>query len=321
MSVDGLTWVIGAGGLLGRHVVRRLEESGSLVLTQNIPWGDPAGTRAALSEGLDALTRLTGDGAWNVVWCAGAGVVATPQEVLERERAVFEAFLANLARRPAAGPRGAFFLASSAGGVYAGSDGPPFSEKTQPRPLAPYGFVKLAMEDALATLARATGMRAFVGRVANLYGPGQNLSKPQGLVSQLCKARFTGQPVSIYVQLDTLRDYLPVADCADMVVAGISGLRRLPATVDDPVVVKILASGRSTSIAGLIEETRRVLRARPHVLLGASRVASAQSRDLRLRSVVWPELDRYARTPLPVGIAATAADVQQRLRARRTIAP
>jgi hypothetical protein len=36
--------------------------------------------------------------------------------------------------------------------------------------------------------------------------------------------------------------------------------------------------------------------------------------DLRLRSVRWPELDQLVRTALPIGLAATAADVSRRLR-------
>jgi UDP-glucose 4-epimerase len=40
-----------------------------------------------------------------------------------------------------------------------------------------------------------------------------------------------------------------------------------------------------------------------------------QARDLSLRSRVWPELDRRTLTPLPAGIAATAADLQRKLQA------
>jgi UDP-glucose 4-epimerase len=274
----------------------------------------------ALTEGLRALAQQARDDMWNIAWCAGAGVVATPSEVMETERATFTAFLSKLSGHGDAIKKGAFFLASSAGGVFAGSADPPFTEETPPHPLSPYGAAKLAMEDELVTLARATGMRTVVGRIANLYGRGQNIEKPQGLISQLCKARYTGLPVSIYVSLDTLRDYLFVADCAEMVVGALCGVRRPQPQRADPVVVKILCSGRSTSIASLIEETRRVLRRRPRVLLDIS-PAPAHVRDLRLRSMVWPELDRLAHTPIPVGIAATAEDVQRQLIASGSTMP
>jgi len=48
----------------------------------------------------------------------------------------------------------------------------------------------------------------MVGRMSNLYGPGQNLKKVQGLISQMCLRVLTRQPLVLYVPLDTIRDYL-----------------------------------------------------------------------------------------------------------------
>jgi UDP-glucose 4-epimerase len=39
-----------------------------------------------------------------------------------------------------------------------------------------------------------------------------------------------------------------------------------------------------------------------------------QVRDLRLRSVIWPDVDAMARTPLAAGLRATADDVAARTR-------
>jgi UDP-glucose 4-epimerase len=307
-----VTWVVGAGGLLGQHV--RAASQG-WVPPAPIPWHDPAAANEALRHGISALLEHADARSWNIAWCAGAGVVATSQEHLDEERLVFSRFLDDLADRAGASTRGAVFLASSAGAVYAGSAQPPFTERSEPRPLAPYGHVKLAMEEHLRAYARATGTPVLVGRIANLYGPGQNLSKPQGLVSQLCLTHLTGRPLPIYVSLDTMRDYLYVRDCAAMVVAALGAVRS-PAAADsgDAAVTKILASGRSTTIGALIGESVRLFRRRPRVVLASSPSARGQVRDLRLRSTHWPELDVYARTPLAVGLAATAQDVARRLR-------
>lgn len=296
-------WVVGAGGLLGSKVAARVRERGHALRIRSVPWEDARRARLVLREEAETLVA-TGD-PWAVAWCAGAGVVATSAEVVAAEQAQFEHFLADFRPRGS----GAFFLASSAGGVYAGSASlPPFDERTPPRPLAPYGHGKLAMERALTEWAAATGTPALIGRIANLYGPGQDLAKGQGLVSQICRSSITGKALSVYVSLDTRRDYLFVADAAAMIVAA---LEQLPGR-GDPVTVKILASGRSATIGTLVGEARRVLRRRPRVVFGASPKAAAQVRDLRLRSVVWRELDTYARTPLPVGLAATAADLTHR---------
>ena len=60
-------------------------------------------------------------------------------------------------------------------------------------------------------------------------------------------------------------------------------------------------------------EARRVFRRAPLVLVAASPFASAQARDLRLRSVIWPEIDRRVLTTLPAGIHATVADIEARM--------
>jgi UDP-glucose 4-epimerase len=62
-------------------------------------------------------------------------------------------------------------------------------------------------------------------------------------------------------------------------------------------------------------EMRRIFKSPPRIVLGASAVSAMQARDLSLRSRVWPELDRRTLTPLPAGIAATAADLQRKLQA------
>ena len=56
------------------------------------------------------------------------------------------------------------------------------------------------------------------------------------------------------------------------------------------VVVKIVASGQATSIAGLVGAATRVFRRRPPVVYAARR-SSGQVRDLRFRSLVWTDLD------------------------------
>jgi UDP-glucose 4-epimerase len=304
--VNPTTWVIGSHGLLGRHVTRRVVQP---LESSDIPWLDEARANVVLQQGIEDLLARAAGGPWDLLWCAGAGVVGTPAELIDREQRVFERFLVDLARAAGRGSDGAVFLASSAGGLYAGSAGPPFTELAEPRPLTPYGRAKLAMEGALRDFSAATGVRALAGRIANLYGPGQNLDKPQGLVSQVCLTHLTGQPLSLYVSPDTRRDYLYVEDCARMIVAGLERLRGDA----DRFVVKVLASGRSVTAGGLIGESTRLFRRRPRIVFGAPPVVGLQVADLRLRSVRWVDLDRLARTPLPVGIARTADDVARRL--------
>ena len=312
------TWVLGARGLLGSHVVASLRRQPGAVLTTPVPWGAGARTRAALTDGVRRLEAAARGGPWQVAWCAGAGVVATTAEAMEEEQASLQWLLQEIADRPPLAGRGSMFLASSAGGVYAGSpEPPPFTETSTTGALVAYGRAKLDMEEEVARFADATGTAALVGRIANLYGPGQNLSKPQGLVSQLSRAHRTGQPVPIYVSLDTMRDYVYAADVGDLVATGLHALRSRVARQPTAVVVKVIATGASLTIGSLIAHSTRHHRARPRVLVKAPDERSGQIRDLRLRSEVWPALDSHLRTPLLVGMARTAADVAAQLRSSR----
>ncbi|MCW2793100.1 MAG: epimerase [Nocardioides sp.] len=297
-----MTTLVVGRGLLGRQVEAQVRRRGGCVRTVDVPWGDHDAALAALVEATRAAAQESER--WRLVWTAGAGVVATPAEDVAAELALFRAFADSAASRPAA-----MFLASSAGGVYAGSPDPaPFGEESATNALAPYGRAKLAMEEVMGAVA-AGGTRVLVGRLANLYGPGQDLAKPQGLVSQVCLSQLTRTTLHVYVSLDTLRDYLFVADAAAMVVTGLDLL------ADEPpgtVVTKVLASGQSLSVAAVIGESGRVFRRRPQ--LSTRSVTGPQVRDLRLRSGVWPELDALATTPFPVGLRRTADDIASRLR-------
>lgn len=300
MTDASTTWVVGGGGLLGAAVIRELTLRGRRIRRAAVPWSDPAATRRALAATAAQIVQ-TGE-PWQVMWCAGAAVVGATDEQLLAEQQSFDVFLQGLRGGDAASRAGSLFLASSAGGVHAGSLAPPFTEHTPPVPTSPYGRGKLAVEQVARRFAEETGSRVLIGRIANLYGPGQDLTKSQGLVSQLCRSHLSRQPLSIYVPLDTARDYVYSSDAARLSVAA---LDRAAETAAGTVTVKLIASQRSTTIAAILAELHRITRRRPPVTLGASPLARFQTKDLRFESVVWTDLDSLVSTGLPVGVHAT----------------
>jgi UDP-glucose 4-epimerase len=309
-SGPALTWVIGRGGLLGRSLENALETP---LWHPDVPiaWSAPGAGAEELRHRAGQFLLAAGGRPWTVAWCAGAGVTGSSADALELELTALRETLTALAAAPRG--RGAFFFASSAGGVYAGVGAPPYDESSPVRPLAPYGQAKLDGEALVAAWSRQTGTPVLIGRISNLYGPGQNLGKGQGLISQICRTHLTGQPLSIYVSLDTLRDYLFAPDCARLIVAGLARLRREDSSTEPVVVTKILASQRAITIGAVLGEMRRIFKRPPRIVLGASAVSAFQARDLSLRSRVWPELDRGGLTPFPVGAATTSADLLRRL--------
>ena len=315
-SQPPLTWVVGAGGLLGQHVVAALRGRAPILDAPRVPWSDATHAGSVLADTARRLRAEAGDGGWQVVWCAGAGVTGSSAESFDAEHALLVAALEGLQGGRDDASRGAFFLASSAGGVYAGVGASPYDEFSPTKPLAAYGWAKLRAERTVTEWARG-GTPVVIGRIANLYGPGQNLDKPQGLVSQLCAAHLERRPVSIWVSLDTLRDYLYAPDCAQMVLDCLDLSRvesQRGAIRDAHAVTKILATQRAITIGAVIAELRRIFRRRPSIVLGASPVSALQSRDLSLRSRVWPEIDRRTLTTFPAGVATTLEDLSSRLR-------
>ncbi|MBT9255796.1 NAD-dependent epimerase/dehydratase family protein [Phycicoccus sp. MAQZ13P-2] len=301
-----LAWVVGSGGLVGRHLVAALRAGGHEVTTSRVPWADEHRSVDVLRRDLDLFAERRDGRPWLVAWCAGAGVVATGADALAAEQRVFERFCALLPEDPDGA--GVVVLASSAGGLYAGSGAPPFTEDTAPAPLVAYGRTKLAMEEALAAAVARTGSRAVAARLANVYGPGQTLGKPQGLLSQLCLSDATTRPLPVFVSLDTIRDYVYVADVARMLLRCAELVRDEPA---GRLVPKVVASGRPVTVGHLVSEARRVFHRPLRTAMAPG--GRGQVLDLRLGSVRWPEVDALASTPLAAGLAATAADVRARV--------
>lgn len=311
-----IAWVIGGRGLLGRAVGAEIEarDGWSLLETDPLPWTDAEALIAAVRATAQRLrSSSSGDGnTWAIIWAAGAAVTSTSQAQLDAELEQLERVLDAIGgeltqpRNP-----GVIFYASSAGGVYGGSSNPPFSELTVPVPISPYGEFKLRAEAIVLGFAQAHAVSSLSGRIANLYGPGQKLEKMQGIISQIAKAQMSATPASIYVSLDTIRDYIYVYDCAALICDSLDRLAAVQRA--DGVIhsTKILASGEGTTIATLLGYFRTVSKGHPHVMLGSSAAASLQAHDLRLSSRVWPDLDYRDLTPLPAGIHATILDIMR----------
>jgi UDP-glucose 4-epimerase len=290
--------------MLGQSV-SRLPDLTEPFVGNAIDWrsADAVATIAAQTQ---LFLDHAGSRPWRVVWCAGAGVIGTDQAELEHETAILRSLLDALRDRP----DGTVFLASSAGGVYGGTRDIPITEGSRTLPLSDYGWNKLTQEQLVRTWAAESGGRGVIGRVANLYGPGQRLSKPQGLITQICLATLLRRPVSVYVSLDTLRDYIYVDDCSRMIGDCLDAAETLEAGITE---TKILATGSSVSIGALLAQARRVLGRAPAVVMIRSGRTAQQGNALTFRSTVWPDASDLVLTPLPVGIHRTSEYLRSQL--------
>ena len=299
-------WILGAGGLLGSTVLAQAHDGHRVFEHERIDWTASDAPERLQSLAAAFCASAVGDEPWSVVWCAGAGVIGTSQEALSRETATLEGLLRGLD----ATTRGTMFLASSAGGVFGGTPDRPITERSEPAPLSPYGRNKLVQEHLVATWVAETSSTAVIGRISNLYGPGQSLAKPQGLISQICAATLRRRPITLYVPTDTIRDYLFADDCAGLILRC---LERSQAEPYGACTSKILASGQTATIGTILSEAQRVMHKRPSVVSVPSHLSNQQGSVLSFRSEVWPELDRAPGTTLASGIAATVLGLERLL--------
>ena len=168
---------------------------------------------------------------WQVAWCAGAGVAGTSDDDLAAEVGALRVLLGAVGGAARPFPRrwpstARSFVASSVGGVYGGTPIRRSPRITRWRRCRTTAGPSWTAKPSPTPSPRHRGCPTVIGRITNLYGPGQNLDKPQGLISHLCWAHLTRHSVSVYVSLDTIRDYLFVDDCAGLVLDALDRVRR-----------------------------------------------------------------------------------------------
>lgn len=307
-----ILWIIGAGGLLGSALRRVAEQhSYSLVTSRRVPWSNAEATVEAIQANALRLreTLQLSPGAmpnWRIVWAAGHATTASTESETAIELETFANSLTAIRTVMTGIPGGAFALASSAGGVYAGSECPPFDSSTEPMPLGAYGRLKLAQEQA-ASHVLGPVMGVMIARIANLYGPGQDLGKLQGLISRLALTSVTKEPLTMFVPLDTLRDYITADDAAERLLHWIS---QNSGTVE----TRVIASGQATSLGYLINLMKDITRTATPIASGIHASAAYQSCDLRLVPDADDVIKLMNLTPLPAGIKVVYEDILWRAR-------
>jgi UDP-glucose 4-epimerase len=308
-----LTWIVGASGLLGSAVVRASDHH---FVASNIPWQDSHAALTELSRALTTFNDLV-NGApnepWAIIWAAGRTSTASLQAEAQAELDTFAAFVDLLAHIHPVG-NGCFALASSAGGIYSGSTEPPFTSRSTPSPTGVYGHAKLTQE-SLAQEKLASHMQVLIARIANLYGPGQDLNKIQGFISRLALSAISKEQVNIFVSLDTLRDYIYVDDAAAVLLHWTHTILSSGSPSNakgEKCHVKLIGSGEPVSLGYLINLVQDVTRTKIPIAYGSHASSNAQSRDLRLTPDTDEVTQILVRTSLPVGVKRVYADLLSR---------
>lgn len=150
-----------------------------------------------------------------IVWCASkVNPISADQnpELAAEELAYWQKFLEVIGRRDTENLR-VFFL-SSAGCTYSGNAAP-FSELDTAEGTNLYGKHKLEMESVLSQ----SEISSIILRVANVYGPDQPFGRGQGVIAEWVKSISRNEPITVYGNLNSFRDYLFIEDLLELIVS------------------------------------------------------------------------------------------------------
>lgn len=138
---------------------------------------------------------------------------------------------------------------SSGGTVYGIPNYLPVDENHPNNPICSYGISKLAIEKYLFLYHRLYGLSYVCLRAANPYGPGQSPFKGQGIIANLIHKSHTGEPLEVWGDGGSVRDYFYIDDLARII--------RL-ALFSDATGIFNAGSGVGLSINQLIEMVREI---------------------------------------------------------------
>lgn len=133
------------------------------------------------------------------------------------------------------------FVFISSGGTVYGPDAPlPTHEDVRTGPINIYGTIKVLTEQALLEVGRKYGLSIVILRVSNPYGPGQSGTRRMGFIAAAAKAAIAGEPITIWGDGSTMRDFIFIDDVGNALAAS-------AAYRGDSVIVNI-GSGQGHSL-------------------------------------------------------------------------
>jgi UDP-glucose 4-epimerase len=254
--------ILGGTGFIGRHVALHLANLGFRVciasrkppkdvysesVSSLISWVEfdmATANWAALLRDVDVLHHY----AWSTI---PSSANADPGADLVRNLAPTVALLEEM-RRISAPPR--LIFSSSGGTVYGKLHQIPVSESHAIAPITAYGASKAAVEHYLGYYRAVHGLDCLVARIANPFGVGQNLGRGQGAATTFLARALNRQPISIWGDGNTIRDYIHIADVA----AGLVAMALSPRNISGSWRFNI-ASGQGISLNQIVTELEHIL--------------------------------------------------------------
>jgi UDP-glucose 4-epimerase len=221
--------VVGASGFIGSHLVDGLLAAGYRVraLARHLPGlisdaaqADPALKLLPVSMADGLALQQAMEGADLVFHLASGSLPQSsnrdPQadvqvNLLGALKVLEAARLAQVQR---------LVMVSSGGTVYGVPEEVPIPEHHPTEPTCSYGINKLAIEKYVALYRQLYGLDGLVLRLANPYGDRQRLEATQGVVPVFLGKALRGEPLQIWGDGSTVRDFLYISDVVEALLAA-----------------------------------------------------------------------------------------------------
>lgn len=297
--------ILGAGGFIGRNLIRSLairRDIRLVLVGRNEPQlASPRGphpVRCIKGDFADTalMTELSANADVVINLISGSTPRYTPTGADGEARANVIpqiAFLEQMSRQSKA--RIVFF--SSGGAVYGNPLTLPAAESCPTNPVSLYGLSKLTIEKHLQLFRSIAGLDYTILRLGNVYGPGQSVKHRQGVLAAVLDAAVGDRRFTLVGDGTNLRDYVYIGDVIDAV-------ERVIATPDASGEIFNIGSGIGSTVFDIIA----AVEACSGVHLALERVdASAQEvSDIVLDVTHAAQKLRWRpRVPLEAGIRET----------------
>jgi UDP-glucose 4-epimerase len=293
--------VVGCG-FIGSHVVRQLAAHGRppVVLTRSLPADDvltaigesnlhlgDAAEPAVLERALEGIGR--------VAFCAGGLLPAASERNPELDRELTFGPVRAMLKALRARPEVSFGYLSSGGTVYGDPVRLPAREEDPAVPISAYGALHLACEQEIERDRLEHGLRSRILRCSTVYGEYQRPDRGQGAIATFLSRIERDEPIDLYGDGSTIRDYIYAGDAARALIA-------LLEKNGGPPVVNV-GSGRGTSLL-------EVLRLSEQQVGRQARVVRHGEREFEVHQIVLDtsllhDLVEIEITPLQDGIGRT----------------